>query len=213
MGTITATTIINEVLATLQDASGTYWSRAELLTYLNDGQREICIAKPDAYTLNENLQLVAGTKQTLPAAGNIFMGITRNMGVNGSTPGRAPRFVRMEIMNRQNPNWHTASASATVMEYTLDERDPKHFYVSPPQPATSPGQVEIMYGATPPDVATEAGAITLDNIWKSALQRYMEFRAYSKDAEHAREDAAAGTAYKLFALLVGAKKKAEDEAQ
>lgn len=211
MGTITAATLINSVAKTLQDETNVKWPRPELLEYLNDGQREIVLAKPDAYVVNAAFQLVAGSKQVIPADGNLFMRMNCNLGVNGATPGRAPRLIPIKILDEQIPSWRADAPAGVVLHYTYDEKDPKRFYVYPPQPSVSPHQVEIVYSASPVQVASEDGTITLDDIWKTALVKYMEYRAYSKDAEYAREDATADRCYQTFAALIGFKDKAEDE--
>jgi hypothetical protein len=211
MGTITAKSLIDNAANTLQDETNVKWPRAELLGYLNDAQREIVLAKPDAYVKNESMALVAGTKQSIPPTGVVFMRVNRNMGMNGTTPGRVPRHIPIQVLNEQIPTWHMEPASITALHYTFDEQDPKHFYVYPQQPL-SPGQVEVVYSSTPPDVPNEDAPIVLDDVYKTALLHYMFYRAYSKDVEYAREDAAAGAAYKIFATLVGLKTQA-DEAQ
>lgn len=209
MATITAKTLIDSVAKTLQDETNIRWGRPELLEYLNDGQREIVLAKPDAYVKNIAHPLVAGAKQTIPADGVVFMRMNCSLGPAGTVPGRAPRIIPIKIFDEQLPNWRAAPAAGEILHYTFDEKDPKRFYVYPPQPAVSPHQAEIVYSAAPPDVASEANPITLDDIYKTALVNYMLYRAYSKDADYAREDAAAGMAYKNFAALVGIKDQAD----
>jgi hypothetical protein len=208
MGTIAAQILIDAVARTLQDPTNIKWGRGELLEYLNDGQREIVLAKPDSYVKNESLALVAGTKQTIPAGGIVFMRINRNMGLTGATPGRVVRHVKINILDEQIPDWHSATPAAAALHYTFDEQDPKRFYVYPPQPLV-PNQVEVVYSAAPPDVADEADAITLDDVYKTPLVKYMEYRAYSKDADYAREDGAAQAAYGIFGTLVGLKERAD----
>lgn len=209
MSTITAKEIIDAAVVTLQDDTNVKWTRPELLGYLNDGQREIVLAKPDSYAKNQSLQLVAGTKQTIPPDGIMFMRIMRNMGVNGTTPGRVVRELDIRILDEQSPDWHTAAAVAQSQHYCRSPQDPKHFYVYPPQPAVAPGQVEIVYSATPSSVAVETGLITLDDIYKTPLIHYILYRAYTKDAEYAREDAAGAAAYKVFSQLIGIKNQAD----
>lgn len=209
METITAATIINDAANALQDDPNERWSRAELLVYVSDSQRDACLVKPDAYTLNTPLQLVAGTRQALPADGNAFVRVVRNLAADGVTPGRATRKLDIDLMDRQNPNWHSAAASSTVLEYCYDERDPKRFYVSPPQPAVSPGKVDLVYHAFPPAIALETDPIALDAAYKTALMHYVCYRAYLKDGELKNNDDAAAHRAEFLALL-GAKDKAED---
>lgn len=209
MGLITAKTVIDAVTVTLQDDANVMWTRAELLSYLNDGQREIVLAKPDSFAKNVAMPLVAGTKQTIPADGIMFMRLTRNMGASGTAPGRVVREIEMRILDEQIADWHYATPNAVAMHFCRVEQDPKRFYVFPPQPSTGQGQAEIIYSAVPPDVAAEGNLITLDDIYKTPLIHYLLYRAYSKDADYAREDQAAGTAYRTFAQLIGIKNQSD----
>lgn len=211
MGTITALKLIDDVAQTLQDTTNVRWTRAELLGYLNDGQREIVLAKPDEYVKNEPLQLVAGCKQNIPDDGNLFMRVNCNLGANGDLPGRAPRLLDMRILDEQLPDWRGAPSDPIVLHYTFDEKDPKRFYVYPPQPAITPHKIEVVYSASPPDVAAEANPITLSDLWKTALVNYILYRATSKDAEYTREDGLSTKAYATFAAMVGIKTKIDAE--
>lgn len=211
MGTITASTIITACAHTLQDSGHATWTRSELLGYLNDGQRDLCVVKPDALTVTRLHPLVAGTRQTIPNDGAAFVRAVRNMGGDGLTPGRAPRRFDIAVMDMQHPNWHADTADATVMEYGFDERDPKTFYVSPPQPGTGRGQLDIVFYGVPPGIAAEASAIVLDDIYSTALQHYVCYRAYLKQGELQNNgDAMAHRAE--FLSLLGAKEAGEQKA-
>lgn len=188
---ILASKIISDVAKQLQDDTNVAWPRAELFGWLNMGRRQVCIAKPDAFVKNESRQLAAGTKQTIPAEANILIKVTRNMGANGTTPGRAILPVPLNVLDEQNPNWHAAPASATALHAGFDERDPKHFYVFPPQPATGQGYAEIIYSATPPDIASENDEIGLSDLFEGALFNFVMAMAYGKDSEYTRNDAKA----------------------
>jgi hypothetical protein len=207
MPTVTAQTIINAAAFTLQDEGNARYSRAELLGYLNDGQRDACLVKPDVLTVSAAVQLVAGTKQAIPANGNGFVRLVRNMGA-GATPGRVPRVMDLQTMDRLSPNWHADPTSATVLEYGYDERDPKVFYVSPPQPGGAMGYVDLMYYGTPADMAVEGSTISLDDIYKTALMHYVVYRAYLKEGELNTMAGAAAHRAEFLALL-GAKEQVE----
>lgn len=208
MGTITAAKIIDAAAHTLQDTTNTTWTRAELLGYVNDAQRDACVIKPDAYVLTSVITLMPGTRQTLPANGTAFIRLARNMGTDGITPGRVPRPFSIPAMDMQHPNWHFDAPSATVMEVGFDEREPKTFYVSPPQPTLARGQVDAVFSAVPPDMATEAATIALDDIYSTALQHYVCYRAYLKEGE--LSDNAGAMAHRAeFIALLGAKEEAE----
>lgn len=208
MGTITGTAIIDSALFTLQDEDGVRWTRPELLGYLNDGQLDLCLLKPDAKTVNGLHQLVAGTKQSLPAGGVGMVKIARNMGTTGTVVGRVPRRIDLAVLDQHDPDWHSRSSNATVAEYGFDARDPKTFYVSPPQPASGMGQVDLVYFGTPTPLANEAATIGLDDIYKTALEHYVAYRAYLKEGEYANP-AGAQLHRAEFLALLGAKESAE----
>lgn len=193
MGTITARLVIEKAQIILQDVTGVRWpAEDEMLGWLNDGQREIVGLKPNLYVKNLSFRLAPGTKQAMPADGIQLIDVVRNMGVDGSTPGRAIRIVMREILDAQVPNWHVATPSVDVKHYTYSPLDPKHFYVYPPQPPAQTGYAEIVYNASPPNVAFNA-PIAVDDTYQNVLIDYMLYRAYSKDTEYAADQNRAAT--------------------
>lgn len=199
---ILASTILADAAKLLQDDTNVAWPLAELLTYLNAGRREVVLGKPEAFVKNVNHQLLPGTKQEIPADGNVFIRLTRNMGLAGTAPGRAILPIPIQVLDEQNPNWHGATANAVALHVAFDERDNKRFYVYPPQP-TPAAFAEIVYSATPPDI-TSTQDIGISDLFQSALLDYVLYRAYSKDSEYTRNDAKAASYYQQFvSLLIG----------
>jgi len=197
MSTIAAQSVVDKAQVILQDTTGVRWPDSELLGWLNDGQREIVLYKPNAFIKNMSVRLVGGTKQSLPADGVQLIDVVRNMGTNGTTPGRAVRITMREVLDSQIPDWHSETPSSVVKHYVYSVLDPKNFYVYPPQPAAGQGYVELVYGASPTD-ANLNGPITLDDIYQNVLVDYILYRAYSKDTEYAADQnraAAHQTAY------------------
>ena len=72
MGTIYASAIFTEVDGILLDTDKVRWTDAEKLRYLNAGQRQAVILKPDAYTVSTVYKLGAGTKQSVPDGTSAF---------------------------------------------------------------------------------------------------------------------------------------------
>lgn len=194
MGTVLASAIFTEVSGVLFDTSAVHWTDAEKLRYLNAGQRQLAIFKPDAYVINDEYKLVAGTLQSVPdgsasftnaAAATLVEGIqfiklVRNMGITGLVAGNAIPIVDMAVMDAMNPGWHTETAAATVQNYMFDERDPKHFYVYPANTGT--GYVESVYSGKPADLTATTDAIVVSDIYRQALTDYVLYRCYGKDA-------------------------------
>jgi hypothetical protein len=208
MAVITVASLLARAAVVLQDPTNIRWPQAELLDWLNDGQREIALLKPNVFVKNIAVQLVAGTKQSLPTDGVSLIDVVRNMGTAGNTPGDAIRVVTREILDAQIKNWHSSTASATAKHYVYTPLDPKTFYVYPPQPGTGMNQVEIIYVASPAD-ATLVGTITIDDIYMTALLDYILFRAYTKDAEYANNAQLAQTYYSRFQTVMQGKTASE----
>jgi len=207
MPTITAQTIISRAQTILQDTTGIRWPTAELLNWLNDGQREIVLMRPDGYTKLANVACVAGTRQQLASDGIMVIEVLRNMGAGGATPGRAIRKVPRQILDGQVPDWHSTTASATIQHYVTEQRAPKHFWVYPP--ATAGTNVEVLYSANPPDVAAVGNVITLDDIYANPLIDYVLYRAYCKDAETIGNAERATLARASFEKTLGLKAAAD----
>lgn len=208
MGTIIVQSIVDKAQIILQDATGIRWPADELLGWLNDGQREIALLKPNAFVRNTAVKLVAGTKQALPADGVQLIDVVRNMGTTGDVAGRSIRIAMREILDAQLPDWHLSTAAAAAKHYMYSPLDPKTFYVYPPQPTANQGYVEIIYGAAPTD-ATLAGAITLDDIYHNVLIDYILFRAYSKDTEYSADQGRAGQHQQAYLVSLTGKMKVE----
>jgi len=185
MGTKLASDIITRARTIFQDDTGTRWVDAEELNWLNDGQREIVLLRPEANVVNETMLLALGTKQSIPALGIKLIDVTRNMvGVGQTTAGKVIRLIKREVLDSTIPTWHSDAANAVgeVDHFLFDHRDPKSFYVYPQPPAT-PNGIEIIYSASPADVTLVTNPITLDDIYANAILDYMLYRSYLKDAD------------------------------
>jgi hypothetical protein len=204
--TIPAQSIIRRVVETLQDNTSVRWPINELVRYLNDGQREVVLYRPDAMVTNATVSCVAGSKQSLPSNGAKLIEVVRNAG--GSK--RAVRLVNREILDAQTPGWHNLTGAAEVLHFIYDPRDPRVFYVYPP--ATSSASLDIVYAAYPTDIAEPAdgalytavtGNIGLPDIYGNVLQDYVLARCYMKDSEYAGNTQRAQAHYALFASALG----------
>lgn len=216
MSTITAQQIVDRAGVILQDTTNVRWPEDELLDWVNDGQREVVLLNPSAHAENGVVQLDAGTKQTFESlsqnpendgtnigAGIRLTDVIRNMGTDGATEGRSVTVIERRIMDHQRPDWHTDTADSEVKHFMHDDLDPKTFYVTPPQPDSSPGYVELLYSSVPEDV--ELGdTLALDDVYANAILDYVLYRAYSKDADFGSAELAQGR-YQSFVQAIGVK--------
>lgn len=204
---ITAQSIIRRCVETLQDTTSIRWPVAELVRYLNDGQREIIVHRPDAMVTNAAQALVAGSRQAIPSNGTKLIDVVRNTAGNK----RAVRLCSREILDAQSPGWHNLAGVTEVVHFMFDPRDPKTFYVYPPA-AASGASVDLVYSALPTDVTEPAagtdytavsGNISSPDIYGNVLQDYILYRAYMKDSDYAGNGQRAMAHYTAFANALG----------
>ena len=205
-GTLTGTNLLDRIRDTLQDTTSVRWTEAELLRYINDAQREIVNFRPESSATTTNVQLVTGTKQTLPSGGLRLIKITRNMSdaSGGATGKRAIRLVNVDILNTQEPDWHDGTISThgtTVKHYVFDDDDPRNYYVYPG--VSGNAYVEIVYSAAPTDLSAASSTISIDDIYGNAIIDFVLYKAYLKDAEYAGNQQRASTHYQLFTASIG----------
>lgn len=196
---LTAAAILDRAARLIVDETGVRWSQLELLDYLNDCRREMCLARPDLYASAVTSTLVAGTRQSLPADGTRLIDIVRN-----TASGRSVKPTEREILDAEVPGWHAAKQSSEIKAYLYDERFPRLFYVYPP--ATSGAQVELIYAQTPADIVSGTLNTALpaaEDLYTGAMVDYVCYRAFSKDAEISGNGDRALLHYRQFVSIVG----------
>ena len=210
---IAAQSIIRRAVETLQDTTSVRWPVNELVRYLNDGQREIVLYRPDSMVTNATVTCVAGTKQALPTNGAKLIEVIRNAAATSAK--KSVRMINREILDAQTPGWHNITGSVDILHFMYDPRDPKTFYVYPP--ATTSAQLDIVYAAYPTDITEPAdgalytavtGNISLPDIYGNALLEYVLYRCFMKDSEYAGNVQRAQAHYAAFANTIGIEIKA-----
>jgi len=209
---VTVASVISRVQTVLQDTTGVRWPQnTELVLWVNDAQREVALLKPDASATNSTIQLVDGTKQSIPTSGNRLLKVVRNMSsaASNATGKRSVRLVDREVLDAQTPDWHDPSAAAgdaahaaVVKHYIYDEANPRNFYVYPG--VTGNAYLEVIYSANPPTV-TASDNLSVPDIFANAVMNYVLYMAYMKDAEYAGNAQRAANHYQLFTASVTGK--------
>lgn len=201
-----AQAIVRNAHITLQDLKGIRWPASELVGYLNDGQRELIIYRPDATAATASFVPARGARQVLPPAAAALMDVQRN--TLGSK--KAIRKVPMAYLDAIAPGWQ-GMAEATEFEHFMhDLREPRVFYLYPPAKAAG-GSVELVTSNYPEDIPAPGGAtadtvtgdIGVADCWANALLSYALFRAYAKDAEFSSNTALATAHLAAFTAATG----------
>lgn len=195
--------LITGIRILLNDNDEISWHSDELVAWINDAQKEICVYKPDAYVANEVVN-AEGSKQSLPTGGLTLINVLSNQ--RGGVSGRVIRHIPKKVLDIQRPGWQTTAAESEAKVYTFDPRDQKHFYLWPP--LSTGGAIEIVYAKTPEEI-TSLDSLLVDDIYATAVTSYVLFRAYSKDADYAADDSRATAAYNHFIALMTGKESGE----
>lgn len=195
---ITAQSVLQRVITTLVDETNVRWTVTELIRYLNDGQREILTYRPDATSTTVTVELIAGARQTLPTTAFRLLDVVRNTGGTKA----AVRKTDMKLLDAQVPSWQNGTTNTVIKHFMYDLRDIDVFYVYPP--AAVGASLEMVVSAKPTEIAEQTGVnlvtgnISVLDLFANALQDYMLFRAFAKDAEYAGNGARATAHYQAF---------------
>jgi hypothetical protein len=185
---MTPAEIIAKVGILVSDVGHTLWTETELLGWINEGQKEIVILKPDACVAFKEFNLVSGSKQDVPEEALGFVRVVRN--VNGNTI----KPIRLDILDAAIPDWHKATGEPKY--FALHPENRKIFYVYP----SSVGTVEITYPTTPAHALSVNDQLGLDDIYEASLIDYAIYRSFLKEKD---SDVTKSTAYynKFLATL------------
>jgi hypothetical protein len=207
-----ASDITSRARLLLNDIDATRWLDTELFKWISDAQKLVAMMRPDASVATFVMTLIAGTRQSIPSTGFRLLDIIRNVTtVTGTTPsdqvvtvpGRSVRIVDREVLDTQDPYWHTAPGSAEIKHFIYDNRSPTLFYVYPP--ATTAAKLEVVYSVAPTDVTAAGNILSISDIYQDVVLNYVMYRAYSKDAEYASNAALAGGYLNVVNQMLGIK--------
>ncbi|AAL49590.1 unknown [Sinorhizobium phage PBC5] len=211
----------------LLDEDHIRWPLIELADWVNEGVKAIVLAKPSASSKSAAIQLVKGTHQTLPGtidgkATLQLIGINRNL-VSAAEPRQGLRAIRTcarDVLDAQEPNWHTASYvpfRKEVRQVIYDENLPTEFYVYPGNDGSGfveaafsflPTSVKVANGADPEKIASWDIDVGLPEPYSVPLLDYVLYRCHQKD-DTAADLGKATSHYQLFATAVGIKVQSE----
>lgn len=201
-----ALTIVEDIAQDLTDPSYRIWSKENLTEYLNSAVLLISEFRPDTTSDIINLTLVPGTKQLLPEEARRLLDIVRNMGSDGSTPGKPIWSIDEPTLNTFRPKWHSEAGKTVVKNFVYDERTPSVFYTYPPVHATTTVIVEAKVQKNPDKVVdVDNDPIPLNDAYVTAIKQWMLYRAYSKETDSMDSRTLAKEHYQAFADIMGIK--------
>jgi hypothetical protein len=221
MATVKVADLIIRVRTILQDTTSVRWSLSELQWWLNDAYRDVLNLRPDSNTLTGTFNCTSGPRQILTT---VFPNASRLVSVVRNVAGASNKYsVHLStraVLDAQRRGWYTEAANVSTEQYVFDPRQPKEFMVYPP--ATTATQLEVLYAQVPAghtltdeqlgNIAT-AETIRIDDTYANALQDYILYRAYTKDAEQQGNAARAVAHFQAFQNALGVSAQANAASQ
>jgi hypothetical protein len=174
--------IFRRARAILQERSptGTRWTNAELLDWLNEAYVQIVSVKPDANAGLTEHTCAAGTRQTI--TGLRVLDVVRCL--DGSRQG-ITKTLR-DVLDTARRRWHSEPETVDIEMFVFDEALPEVFYTYPP--ARVGARLEVLQSTVPAPHTegsqTSVEQIRLADTYAPVLLDYVLWRAFSKDAEN-----------------------------
>jgi hypothetical protein len=190
---ILVSTILDEVAGILLDGAEKTWTNDEKLGYLNEAMRATSLVKADFYVVETSMLLDPGVKQNLPGDAVTLIDVPRNSYDNtGTDSGRVITQVDKGLLDEANRFWPAGTRETTVQHFTEDPRNPRRFVVFPPN--TGEGAVDVIYGATPPQIMYATEELPVLDAYQAPLIDYVLMRCYSKNSR--RQDLTKAASYR-----------------
>lgn len=185
----TCQSLVDEVRRIIHDEnSGTYrWTDSEMIRYVNGGARSIVALVPEANSIEEVVTITNSiARQALPAGGIKFMRAARNYADDGTTAQGPITYVEKDVLDRFDPDWEydttiKTDAANFFEHYCHDPREPKAYYLYPPQNAANK-KVAIVYADNPTAITSLAETWPLGDEYINAGVQYIVYRCLTKEA-------------------------------
>jgi hypothetical protein len=153
------------------------------IRYLNAAIRALILVRPDAGSVTEAVQLVAGVKQDKPSDALRLLDISRNLGTDGDTPGRIVTPAKREHIDYSNLLWTADSGESYIENFSYDINKPDIFYVTPPVSSTVDVYVEMVTSQLPTAVTATTSDPGINDVFFEAVINFMLYRAFAADDE------------------------------
>lgn len=187
-----ASSIIAKARKLLGDEGADRWTDADLLGWLNGGQRQIVAVRPDAYPQRADLTLVEGSEQTLPTDGIRLLNVIANV----SNTKRSIVLISETELDVIDLYWREADSGVPIQHYVFDPSDPTRFEVYPP--AAEGQKVRALYSRSPVDLAGVDSPIVLDDTFEGPLIDWVVYRASAQPSDSADDAQRAANSIATF---------------
>lgn len=181
-----------------------HWSQADLLSYAVEGLAVLVSLRPDAFVTVEEIELTAGSRQTIPDEYDALVGIVAGLNESGSEAG--PVVATDDTFAHLAPSQcgpdsgdcGTNGEPVVVKSYSVFQQSQRHFTVSPPVPAGKTAKVMARLVKAPPCQLAASDCLPVALKFHPALVDWIVYRAFSKDIESAFALEASARHYRWF---------------
>ena len=193
----------------------TRWGRGLLLEYLNLALAEIATYRPEAFSKEIDISLVAGAAQSIDP-GNSLIAITANSDgtpVGEGDANMATAFNRYAVCSADALVMVEGTPTYLVRTFSIDKNNANKFYVDPPVPKglTPTVKATIMGGATDYKLTDWDFDIFVAAKYKASIIDYMLACAYGLDRESPTSMARSERLYRRFYDVMGVKYRQESK--
>jgi hypothetical protein len=200
----------------IQDVSGRRWDRLDvLLPYLNLGILEVINLKPDSFVVPKDLPLSEGAIQVLPIEVFELIDFVCNVGADGKIGG-VITGIQKKSLDLTVPGWLSVTPDTEVIYGVVDRRDPKNYYIYPPQPASTTQLIRLKVTEQPGQVESiqqELKDLPFDASYQPALTDYIVYRVLSEETTIPNALAKSASFYNKFIQGLGIKTVGEKQSQ
>lgn len=184
------------------------WPPAKVIPYLNLGLIEAINIKPSCNPVHKELTLIAGAVQSLPSGDLELLQVISN------SSGEAVDSLSQDQIDNLLPNWQSAGWKGnSVSNVILNPKNPKVFYVFPPQPSPPTDKLKVIVSSTPTLLTMDTGTFPLDHSYWPAMVEYGIYRCLKELTTIPNAQLKADSCYKAFLQGMGVKEILEQKAR
>ncbi len=197
----TAQNIVDEVRGELNDEVTTNFrfSDADMLDFVNAGQREIVTLLPEANVIEAIVSITFDNQMrfTIPSDGIKFIKVAANWDLTNTE--RGPIIRRMDIDAMEGafqqwammtirewpnvPNFEDIHTDVYFEHYMHDPREPTVYYLYPPLGGDN-FSILLVYAQLPADLTALGDTFALDDQYQNAMVEYVLYRCLSRDGRY-----------------------------
>ncbi|MBI9090717.1 MAG: hypothetical protein JEZ12_15985 [Desulfobacterium sp.] len=174
MGTYTGDAIAQMIAEQLTDSGNVIWPEMDIIyPAITEAQNFIVFLRPEASSSVVPFTCAAGScKQEIPATGLAFLDVTRNLGLNGTTPGKPIKKIPKAVLDDSVPGWTIEETTDRIQQYVFEPENPRFFWVYPTPSVAL--QVELSQSLVPAPVASGTDTISLPDTYITPILEWVK---------------------------------------